>query len=363
MLKKRICLIGQFPPPIHGLSKALDTLYKSEFLNQNYDFVKIDITNNRRFITNYRLISRTHADLFYLTISQSIGGNFRDLLIMNLLKKQGKKCLVHLHGGYFRKLYDEEMTGFQRKLNDHALKSIAGAIVLGDSLKYIFRGLVEEDKVFVIPNCVDDEYLLSEEELEAKLENQSNIYHILYLSNFIKSKGYDVALGMAKGFKDIPGTRRFHFDFAGRFYEDEERSVFEDYVKDNSLDDMVTYHGIVSGDAKRNLLKNSSFFILPTEYPREGQPISILEAMGNGLVVLTTKHAGIPDVVSDGINGCVVDCDKDKVRIYIDYLNSLSNEQIAEISKNNYKKIKEHYLENTYISNLDRCFSLLIKGE
>jgi hypothetical protein len=28
----------------------------------------------------------------------------------------------------------------------------------------------------------------------------------------------------------------------------------------------------------------------------EGQPISILEAMGLGNVIVTTKHAGIPDV-------------------------------------------------------------------
>ena len=31
----------------------------------------------------------------------------------------------------------------------------------------------------------------------------------------------------------------------------------------------------------------------------EGQPISILEAMGFGNVIITTKHAGIPDICSD----------------------------------------------------------------
>lgn len=30
MSKKKICFIAQFPPPMHGLSKAVETLYNSE---------------------------------------------------------------------------------------------------------------------------------------------------------------------------------------------------------------------------------------------------------------------------------------------------------------------------------------------
>ena len=35
---------------------------------------------------------------------------------------------------------------------------------------------------------------------------------------------------------------------------------------------------------------------LPTYYPMEGQPISIIEAMGFGNFIVTTNHAGIPDI-------------------------------------------------------------------
>ena len=55
--KKKICFIAQFPPPIHGLSKAVDTLYNSELnscvsLNGEFEFEKIDITNNKNFLKN-----------------------------------------------------------------------------------------------------------------------------------------------------------------------------------------------------------------------------------------------------------------------------------------------------------------------
>lgn len=356
MSKKRICLIGQFPPPIHGLSKAVETLYRSKELNKSYDFIKVDITNNKKFISNYRLISKTNADLFYFTISQSIGGNLRDLLIMHLLRKQGKKCLIHLHGGYFRKLYDENMIEFQRKWNRTALKNVCGAIVLGNSLRYIFEGLVEDEMIFVVPNCVDDEFLLPQDELEKKLREEPEIYHVLYLSNFIKSKGYDIVLQMAKKYNEHPGDKKLHFDFAGKFYGDNEKLSFENYVKDNGLQDIVTYHGVVSGDAKRDLLKNSTFFALPTRYPKEGQPISILEAMGNGIVILTTNHAGIPDVVENEVNGCVKKNNGKLAETYLSYIYKTMNTNLKKTQKENYEKVISEYLERRYIYHINKLF-------
>ena len=348
---------------MHGLSKAVETLYKSEILKKDFEFIKVDITNNKKFLSNYKLIKKADADLFYLTISQSTGGNIRDLLIMHLLYKQGKKCLIHLHGGYYRKLYEKKMPEFQKRLNKMALSHVSGAIVLGNSLKYIFDGLVEKKKVYVIPNCVDDEFLISEEELESKISKTNDVYHVLYLSNLIRSKGYDIVLEMAKEYKNNPGTKKLHFDFAGKFYGAEEKQFFENYIEENGLQDAVTYHGIVSGDAKRKLLKQSTFFALPTKYPKEGQPISILEAMGNGLIILTTNHAGIPDVVQDHINGCVGNLDQNIGKAYRDYIETVKDEDIANISKGNYLEVKKHYLENTYISNMAKCFHLMTEGE
>ena len=40
-MKKKIGIIGQFPPPMHGLSKALDTLYNS-YLQDEFNLIKID---------------------------------------------------------------------------------------------------------------------------------------------------------------------------------------------------------------------------------------------------------------------------------------------------------------------------------
>ena len=93
----KISFLAQFPPPIHGLSKAVDTLYKSE-LKDKYSFDKIDISDNKKFFKTILSILTSNAKLFYFTISQTKGGNIRDLLFLKLIQLRRKKCIVHLHG-------------------------------------------------------------------------------------------------------------------------------------------------------------------------------------------------------------------------------------------------------------------------
>lgn len=367
MDRKTICFIAQFPPPIHGLSKAIDTLYNSELnaaINPNSKFIfeKVDITNNRIFLKNLAKIRKSKADLFYFTISQTKGGNLRDLVIFKLLELQHKRCLIHLHGGYYRQLVDNDMGSWQRKANYEAIQKLAGAIVLSKSLKKIFEGMIDDDKIFVVENCVDDQYLLTDHEIEEKLAalKDKHVLHVLWLSNFIRSKGYPFVLEMAKAEKDCVDAgkeKRFHFDFAGKFFDDGEKDYFESYIKDNKLEDYVTYHGIVDGESKRNLLKNCYIFALPTRYPNEGQPISILEAMGNGMFIITTSHAGIPDIVEDGVNGIVVQTDDAAVSI-LDKLRG--NKNFYEAIETNRAMILASHIQKRYIRAMNAKFNSLV---
>lgn len=360
---KKICFIAQFPPPMHGLSKAVETLYNlnlnSEIDSQGeFEFEKVDITNNKNFIKNLLKISRSKADLFYFTISQTKGGNLRDLVIFKLLELQHKKCLIHLHGGYYRQLVDNDMSGWQRKANYKAIKKLSGAIVLSKSLKKIFEGMIAEDKIFVVENCVDDQYLLTDQEIAEKLNALENekVIHVLWLSNFIRSKGYPFVLEMAKTEKervDAGGEKRFHFDFAGKFFEESEKEYFENYIKENELGEYVTYHGVVSGEKKRELLKKCYIFALPTRYPNEGQPISILEAMGNGMFIITTDHAGIPDIVEDGVNGIVMK-NKEENNALVERLLEVNVNQLESIIKNNREYCKKRFSEKNYIQNMGK---------
>lgn len=363
---KKICIIAQFPPPIHGLSKAVDTLYRSNISNI-YTLEKINITDNQKFLLNMIKIFFSKADLFYITISQSKMGNLRDLIIIQLCLAKKKRCLIHLHGGYYRTLIDNHVSAWQKKLNYKIISKVDGVIVLGKQLTWIFEGMVADHKIFTIANCVDAQYLMPKQKFEHKLMRirEDKVYHILYLSNFIWSKGYHIVLEMAQMEKqnlNSGAKRQFHFDFAGRFFCEEDRKYFYHYIRDNELDEFVTYHGIVSGKEKNNLLDLCTVFILPTKYPNEGQPISILEAMGNGMVIVTTNHAGIPDIVQDRHNGIVLDKKIDDGKQYWMKLSELVCDKtfFLKIIGDNRKDVEKMYTEEHYIKNLTMAFDKIL---
>ncbi len=362
-MKNKICFIAQFPPPIHGLSKAIDTLYKSK-LNEEYEFEKINITNNKKFIYNLIKIFKSKATLFYFTISQTKGGNLRDLIILKLLKKQHKKCLIHLHGGYYRNLIDNDLPKWQKKANYEIIRKLDGVIVLGDSLRYIFDGMIDEDKIYIVPNCIDDEFLMNEKEKNIKIKNLNSkkIKNILYLSNFIKEKGYEDVLELASLEKERflkTGKRKFNFNFAGEFFNEKDRKDFFDYIEKNNLQNYVNYCGIVKGKEKKKLLSESDIFILLTKYPKEGQPISIIEAMGNCLFIVTTNHAGIPDLIKNGVNGLMIEKAYNVNNLYNELI-KMDDKKISNCCLNGYNVILKNYEESKYIDNMKKIFDNIL---
>ena len=98
--------------------------------------------------------------------------------------------------------------------------------------------------------------------------------------------------------------------------------------------------------SKRKLLKECYIFALPTRYPNEGQPISILEAMGNGMFIITTDHAGIPDIVSNE-NGIVLKKVDTIGNVYKQLCNYDRN-RFYSICKNNVFIVEEKYTQKRY---------------
>lgn len=342
---KHICFIAQFPPPIHGLSKAVNILFKSNLRNK-YIFTKINITKNSVFPINVIKILFCKADIFYITLSQSKLGNLRDLLIVKLILHKNKKCIVHLHGGYYRELIDNDLPSWQRKLNYSLVSKIDAAIVLSDCFRNIFKDILPENKIYVIPNCVDEEVIRT----DSKSFNPNGVKKILYLSNFIPSKGYREVLNLALLVKN--NNLKYEFDFAGAFFSKKEADFFNTFIQENDLENIVKYHGIVSGGAKKKLLFESDIFILLTRYPKEGQPISIIEAMANGLIIVSTDHAAIPDMIEDNINGIIVN-EKTSLDEIIYRLNELN---FQKVSSANINLARKAYSYDSYINAMDNIF-------
>jgi len=88
------------------------------------------------------------------------------------------------------------------------------------------------------------------------------------------------------------------------------RDELEQQVHDLNLRDVVTFEGWKDSDEVAKLMAESDIFVqtsvTSTEGDKEGTPTVLLEAQARGMPVVSTYHAGIPEIVDDGKSGLLV---------------------------------------------------------
>ena len=82
---------------------------------------------------------------------------------------------------------------------------------------------------------------------------------------------------------------------------DGEIEAVKSKAKEKDVLENLIFPGWVRDEEKDELLKNSDIFFLPSY--TEGMPMSILDAMGYGLPIISTNVGGIPRLVQEGGNG------------------------------------------------------------
>jgi colanic acid/amylovoran biosynthesis glycosyltransferase len=83
------------------------------------------------------------------------------------------------------------------------------------------------------------------------------------------------------------------------------------YVQQHGLAGRVCLHGRLPHPQTLELVRGADVLlhhavVSPADGDTEGQPLAILEAMAAGVPVIATDHAGIPEVVTDRLNGRLV---------------------------------------------------------
>lgn len=328
-------------------------------MNKKFKLSYIDIKDNRKIIDHTREIKSESADIYYFTISQTKLGNLRDMFLLQQLLKKKKKVIIHYHGGYYKKLYNS-FTSIQKYMNRRLIGKVDTMIALSESLRQLFTDVISLDKVKVCENFIEDSSLISDDLFEKKLiklSNQNDDLQVLYLSNFIESKGYKDILQSINKLKSY----NIRVNFAGAFFSKQDEEDFLNYIETQDLKDYVTYHGVVKSERKKELLLQSDIFILPTYYPKEGQPISLIEAMGNGLAIITTNHAGIPDIVTPK-NGIIIN-PKSPNEIADAIIKFRDKKLLVDVAKYNREYTLRNFKESDYIYKLENIFNEVCKYE
>jgi colanic acid/amylovoran biosynthesis glycosyltransferase len=102
-----------------------------------------------------------------------------------------------------------------------------------------------------------------------------------------------------------------------------------------NIQHLVTFRGHIPYASKQleDEYRNADIFILPSVTSfreKEGIPGTLIEAMASGLPVVSTRHAGIPEVITDRVNGLLVN--ENDMEGIVKALIELSNDPILRSS-------------------------------
>ncbi|MET3536382.1 glycosyltransferase family 4 protein [Chryseobacterium limigenitum] len=296
-----------------GQSKASKVLL--EALIHDHEVSVINLSKSRlqkntslfRFFEIFRILlsvwkERKDKDIIYLSLAESFLGNMRDIAIYILCRKYLNKTYIHMLGGEgMKNILSKD--GWQKHFNVKFMTKLAGVFVEGSMNYNVFMQAIAEEKIHIVPNFAEDFLFVEDDEIKRKFNNIKPI-NILYLSNLIFGKGYDELVDAYLSLSKVD-QKEININFVGGFDNKENKNDFFEKIKDNHN---LNYLGeFVDGEEKKKIYAMSHVFCLPTYYPFEGQPISILESYASGCVVVTTDHSGIPFIFKNIENGFLVE--------------------------------------------------------
>jgi glycosyltransferase involved in cell wall biosynthesis len=128
------------------------------------------------------------------------------------------------------------------------------------------------------------------------VQHESRGSRLLFVGRLASVKGLPVLLeALAEIVKDRPDVK---LTIAG---DGPDRAALESMAARLNLTANVAFSGYRSQAQVRELLQQTDVFVLPSF--AEGVPVVLMEAMAAGVPVVTTRIAGIPELVEDGVSG------------------------------------------------------------
>lgn len=131
-------------------------------------------------------------------------------------------------------------------------------------------------------------------------------WHLMQSCRFVEKKGLDLTL---KAFATVVAkypNARLTLMGGGPL-----KATLEQQSKDLGVAERVTFTGFLPSAKLAEALNEAHIYLHPSrtgsDGNREGVPNAMLEAMSTGIPVVATKHGGIPEAITDGESGLLVE--------------------------------------------------------
>ena len=197
-----------------------------------------------------------------------------------------------------KRWYRSSLIGF-RKFEELELDAI---IMVSEKLKKSYHNAgFDVVNAVVIPTGIPHKWI-ARQPFRSRLPESS--VRILYVGRLEPAKGPDIAIRSVENLVKSRRYRNVYLDMIGSGnagYMDELNQL----IVQNNLQKVVKLIGFLSRSELIQRYSQYDMLLFPT--PRfEGLPMTIIEAMANGLTVIASDIGGPSDIIEDGRNGFLV---------------------------------------------------------
>ena len=325
MTRPPLHIVGRFPPPLDG--QAVATAHLADLLNGENRIIRVNVgaSEGDHVITPgtiplqraaYALGLKRHvrhqfataptAPVLWPSISPSPLGHFRDRLTVAPAFGARQPVVGVVHRGDFDRLFTSPWT---RRSGRQLVERLSALVFLTERLSEACARWVPSEKRRVIPNTISNDVIPGASQVQDKQARWAARLpdaplRVLYLSAMIPSKGYAHVLEATALLRDRGVPVRT--TFAGRWESDDAERAFAARIRQLDLAQAVDVRGGVSRMEAGGLHLDADVLVLPTTYPVEAQPLVVIEALAAGTPVIVTRHAGLPEMIREGIEGMFV---------------------------------------------------------
>lgn len=317
--RPRVLMLGPLSPPTGGMAVVIRNLAASR-LAESCELTLLDTSSTvslnaagakprrrslaARLAGQWRLLAAVHRavhdtprpDIIHVHTC-SYFSFWRDSLYSAMARWAGCRVAWHVHGGYFAR-FIAAMGPLRRFFLRRALERAAAVIVLGDRWVAALRPAAPRARWRAVPNGVP--MPPPPDRLAGAAAGPPGF---LFLGTLSAAKGVEdilkaVAEARPRGFS---GT----VILAGDAENPTRREALQATIDATGCHDQVLLPGILEGSDKDRALAEAAAFLLPSY--GEGLPMALLEAMAAGLPVIATRVGAVPEVVTDGVEGFLIE--------------------------------------------------------
>ncbi len=296
--KKTVFMIGPSLKTQGGISSVL-YIYSRNFKGK-MDMRFISSYSGRNRVMDILFFAAAVLEVFYRNIScpnpvfhihvASGGSYLRKSILARICLAFRHNVILHVHGAMFDQFVENLPEKRKRRLV--ALFNRADrVVVLSRYWHSYFAAFVPQDRLRILYNP-SSTYQKGISRAYGKSGKQ-----VLFMGRLGERKGvYDLIRAAAK-LRDI--------DFSLNLYGDGEVAAVRELVEREGLGQMISVNNWVPHSRIGELFDNAELMVLPSY--AEGLPMSLLEAVGRGLAVVSTNVGGIPEIIEEGRNGFLIE--------------------------------------------------------